>query len=84
METTPEPKKHSRIYGLLGTLAWMVVAFIGGIFVGMHQEWIPNMPWAWHPDMDKPPATTPNVPTTNPTDDGSAATQQTPPPPASH
>jgi hypothetical protein len=84
METTPEPKQRSRINGIVGTLAWMIVAFIGGIFVGMHQEWIPNMPWAWHPDIDKPPATMPDVPATQPAEDNSAATPQTQPSPTSH
>jgi hypothetical protein len=81
MESTTHPAKHGRIYGILGTLAWMIVAFIGGIFVGMHQEWIPNMPWAWHQDFDQSPATMPYVPATQPTDDNSTQNPQTQPSP---
>lgn len=84
METTALPEKHSRIYGILGTLAWMLVAFLVGIFVGAHQEWIPNMPWAWHPDIDQPPATTPHVPETQPSGDNSTETPQTQTSPAGH
>jgi len=84
METTARPEKQNRIYGILGTLAWMLVAFIGGIFVGMHQEWIPNMPWAWHGDSDQSPVTTPHVPMTQPTEDTSTGTPQSQPSPMSH
>jgi hypothetical protein len=85
METTAQPEKQKRIYGILGTLAWMVVAFIGGIFVGMHQEWIPNMPWAYHPDFNQSPATAPIVPATQPTtEDNSTETPQTQPSPMGH
>ena len=84
METTAQPEKRNRIYGILGTLAWMVVAFIGGIFVGIHQEWIPNMPWAWHADFDQSPATMPYVPATQPTEDSSTETPQTQPSPTGH
>jgi hypothetical protein len=77
METTTHPAKHGRIYGILGTLAWMIVAFIGGIFVGMHQEWIPNMPWAWHPDADQTPSTTPHIPETQPAPDNSTGDNST-------
>jgi hypothetical protein len=58
MEDAARPKKQSRIYGILATLLWMLVSFIGGIFVGMHPEWVPNMPWAYHPDIDHAPPTT--------------------------
>ena len=81
METTARPEKQSRISGIFGTLAWMLVAFILGIFVGLHQEWIPNMPWAWQPDLNQPPATTPHVPATQPTEDNSTMTPQTQPSP---
>jgi hypothetical protein len=58
MEDAARPKKQNRIYGILATLLWMVVAFIGGIFVGMHPDWVPNMPWAYHPEVDQTPPTT--------------------------
>ncbi|MGA2439489.1 MAG: hypothetical protein ABSH08_00895 [Tepidisphaeraceae bacterium] len=79
METTPLLKRPSRIYGILGTLAWMLLAFIAGIYVGIHPEWIPNMPWAWHPNIDQPPATTPHVLATQPTEGNSTETPQTQP-----
>jgi hypothetical protein len=55
METTPRPAKRNRIYGIVGTLAWMLLAFIAGICVGTHPEWIPNMPWAYNPSNDQSP-----------------------------
>ncbi len=77
METTPRPEKQSRIYGILATLAWMLLAFIAGMNVGIHPNWVPNMPWAWHPNIDQPPASTLPVPATEPTEDNSTATPQT-------
>jgi len=82
METASLPKRPSRIYGILGTLAWTLVGFLVGIYVGTHPEWIPNMPWAWHPDIDQPPATTPHVPATEPTENNSLESPQTQPSPA--
>ncbi|MGD0139819.1 MAG: hypothetical protein ABSD28_13150 [Tepidisphaeraceae bacterium] len=82
MENTPQPAKASRIYGILGTLAWMVAAFMAGVWVGIHPEWIPNMPWAWHPNIDQPPATTLHVPATEPTENNSTENPQTQPSPA--
>ena len=81
METTPPPEKQSRIYGILGTLAWMLLAFIAGIYVGVHPEWIPNMPWAWHPDADLPPAASLNLPASQPAEQSSTQTSQTQPSP---
>lgn len=81
METTPRPEKQSRIYGILGTLAWMLLGFIAGIYVGIHPQWFPNMPWAWHPNVDQPPATTLHVPASEPTEDNSMETPQTQPSP---
>jgi hypothetical protein len=71
METTQQPAKRNRIYGILVTLAWMLLAFIGGISVGMHPEWIPNMPWAYTPNNDQPPETMLHVPSSQPTTDPS-------------
>jgi hypothetical protein len=88
METTPEPKGRNRIYGIIGTLAWMLVAFIAGIFVGIHPEWVPNMPWAYHPNLDQPP--TLHVPTTEPSsstepsEDNSMGISQSQPSPGAH
>jgi hypothetical protein len=64
METTPRPKKPSRIYGILATLALMLLAFVAGIFVGIHPEWVPDMPWAYHPTVDEVPPTTQHSPFT--------------------
>jgi hypothetical protein len=83
METAPQPRKQSRVYGIIGTLAFMVLAFIAGIYVGMHPNWIPNMPWAWQASMDQQPGTTPQVPTTEPTDNRSMERSQTQPSPGS-
>jgi hypothetical protein len=79
METTPLLKRPSRIYGILGILAWTLVGFLVGIYVGVHPAWIPNMPWAWHPDIDQPPTTTLHVPTSAPTEDNSTENPQTQP-----
>jgi len=79
METASLPKRPSRIYGILGTLAWTLVGFLVGIYVGTHPEWIPNMPWAWHPNIDQPPAATLHVPASQPTEDHSTETPQTQP-----
>jgi hypothetical protein len=84
METTLQPEKKSRIYTILGTLAWMLLSFVVGIYVGMHPEWIPNMPWAWHAPEDEAPQTSPQVPASQPTNDTSSQTQQTQPAPANH
>jgi hypothetical protein len=74
METTPGPGKQSRIYGILATLALMLLAFVAGVYVGIHPEWVPNMPWAWHPTVEQVPVTTPHAPTSQPTEDNSTET----------
>ena len=84
METTPQPKKQGRIYAIIGTLAWMVLAFIAGIYVGIHPEWVPNMPWAYHPSVDQMTGTMPHFPTTQATTDNSMVTPQTEPSPEAH
>jgi hypothetical protein len=84
METTVRPEQHGPIHSILRTLAWMIVAFIGGIFVGSHQEWVPNMPWAWHPDFDQTPLRAPQVPATQPAEDNSMVAPQTQPTPTVH
>jgi len=79
METEPQPKKQGPLSGILRTLVWMVVAFIAGIYVGIHPEWAPNMPWAYHPSADQSP-TTMHAPEYN-----SVETPQTEPsPPPAH
>ena len=72
METTPRPVKRNRIYGIVGTLAWMLLAFIAGICVGMHPEWVPNMPWVYNPSNDQSPVTTPHIPASQPAAESSA------------
>jgi hypothetical protein len=84
METIPQPKKQSRLYGILGTLAWMLVAFIAGIFVGIHPEWVPNMPWAYTPSVDQSPARMLHIPASEPTGDNSTQIPQTQPSPPAH
>src|ERR1019366_5451134 len=79
METTLPPEKKSRIYTILGTLAWMLLSFVGGIYVGVHPEWVPNMPWAYHP-----PEPTPNNPSSQPTQDTSTETPPTQTSPQGH
>jgi hypothetical protein len=81
MEIAPQPRKQSRVYGIIGTLALMVLAFIAGIYVGMHPDWIPNMPWAWQPGMDQQHVTAPEVPTTERSEDRSMESPQTQPSP---
>ena len=76
MEDTPL-KKPNRIYGILGTLAWMLLAFVAGVYVGTRPEWIPNMNWAWHPDNDRPPAGSLHVPVTQPDEDSTTRPAQT-------
>ena len=82
METTPRPAKRNRIYGILGTLAWMLVAFIAGISVGMHPQWVPNMPWAYNPENDLSPETMPQIPASQPSVDTSTGAATTQPSPA--
>jgi hypothetical protein len=84
METTLPPEKKSRIYTILGTLAWMLLSFVGGIYVGVHPEWVPNMPWAWHPKDDQPAETTLPIPASQPTQDTSTETPPTQPSPQGH
>jgi hypothetical protein len=79
MENTPQPKKPNRIYGILGTLAWMLLAFIAGIYVGIHPEWVPNMPWAYHPGVDQAIPTTMHAPDYNSTDTPTTQTQPSAP-----
>jgi len=77
METASQPKKHSRIYGYLAALAGMLVSFIAGILVGLHPQLLPDLGWAWHPNVDQPAVQTPSVPTTQPA--STTAPSQTPP-----
>ena len=84
METTLPPEKKSRIYTIVGTLAWMLLSFVGGIYVGVHPEWVPNMPWAWHPNEDQPPEPTPHIPSSQPTQDTSTETPPTQTSPQGH
>jgi hypothetical protein len=76
METEPRQPKSGRIYAIIATLLWMVVAFIAGVFVGTHPEWIPNMPWAYHPSVEDVPGTI-HIPTTEPTEGNSSTTMPT-------
>lgn len=75
METEPKPQKSNRIYGVISTLLWMLVAFIAGIFVGVHPEWVPNMSWAYHPALDQNPGMM-HIPTSQPTTDSSTGDSQ--------
>lgn len=81
MESTPRPEKQSRIGGIVRTLVWMLLAFVAGIYVGVHPEWFPNMTWAWQPSVDHPPARSMYVPTSEPTTDNSTEMSQTQPSP---
>jgi hypothetical protein len=81
METTLQPAKRSRIYGIIVILAWMLLAFIAGVSVGMHPDWIPNMPWAYNPLNDLPSDPKTNPAATQPSADISAQTPQTQPSP---
>jgi hypothetical protein len=84
METTLRPEKKSRIYTIVGTLAWMLLAFVAGIYVGVHPDWVPNMPWAWHPNTEEVPEGAMNTPASQPTTDASTPAQQPQAAPASH
>jgi len=41
METTPQQNRQGRRSNIFSTLAWMVVAFLAGIYVGLHPTLIP-------------------------------------------
>jgi hypothetical protein len=41
METTPQGKKPASLPSFIGTAVAVIVAFLLGIFVGLHPSWIP-------------------------------------------
>jgi hypothetical protein len=42
METIPPQKKHSRVLDIAVFLGALLVAFLAGIYVGIHPTWLPN------------------------------------------
>jgi hypothetical protein len=44
METTPQGKKPVCVPNFIGTAVAVIVAFLLGIFVGLHPSWIPLHP----------------------------------------
>ena len=41
MENTPQEKKKSCGSYFIGTIIAVIVAFLAGVFVGLHPDWIP-------------------------------------------
>ena len=80
METAGQPRKQSRAYGIIALIAWTAAIFMLGVYVGIHPTWIPNMSWAYHPDLSPPPTNiTPLPPTTQPAEQNAMQSPETQP-----
>jgi hypothetical protein len=84
METTPQQNKQSHGVGILTALVGMLVAFLAGIFVGLHPSWIPIKTSQSGDINQMPTQASPrdmSAPTTMPDDDHSMGNPQTHPSP---
>jgi hypothetical protein len=41
MDSAQPPQKCSNFMGLLGTILGILIGFLGGVYVGLHPQWIP-------------------------------------------